>query len=386
MATLSNTDTVLKPYFESRGYITLCRDLLTFQNRVIIPQTERLETLRNIHEGHLGMTKCTEKARLSVWWPRMSQDIEEMIRNCNTCKTSAPTVKEPLLPTATPTRPWQMLGTDLFVHKGKHYLLVTDYYSRYPELAELSSENSKCVIEKMKCIFARHGLPELVISDNGPQYSSEEFKQFAQAYGFQSVTSSPKYPRANGAAERMIKTIKNILKKSTDPYLGLLAYRTSPIHGGLSPAELLMGRRLRNSVVQLDYPITTDEDHKNFQSSNNIFKVKMKDNHDNKHVRELPTLRKGSDVYVRDLKRYGTVKEVLPGRTYIVDAGRELRRNRSGLVNTPTEHSDNRLSKTDSDITPTPTVSNEATPVVDTPRYSRPHREIRPPRRLIEEC
>ena len=137
-----------------------------------------------------------------------------------------------------------------------------------------------------------------------------------------------------------------------------------------------MGRRLRNSVVQLDYPITTDEDHKNFQSSNNIYKVKMKDNHDNNHVRELPTLRKGSDVYVRDLKRYGTVKEVLPGRTYIVDAGRELRRNRSGLVNTPTEHSDNRLSKTDSDITPTLTVSNEATPVVDTPRYRRPHREI----------
>ena len=116
---LSNTDTVLKPYFESRGYITICKDLLTFHNRVIIPQTERLDTLRSLHEGHLGMTKCAERARLSVWWPRISQDIQEMIRNCKMCRENAPTVKEPLLPTATPTQPWQIIGTDLFYHKGK---------------------------------------------------------------------------------------------------------------------------------------------------------------------------------------------------------------------------------------------------------------------------
>ena len=370
---LSSTDTVLKPYFENRAFITICNNLLAYQNRVIMPQTARLEALRSLHEGHLGLTKCTERARASMWWPRMSYDIEEMVKNCRVCKESAPTVKEPLLPTATPSRPWQIVGTDLFYHNRNTYLLVTDYYSRYPEIAMLTSESSSCVIKHLKSIFARHGIPEMVMSDNGPQYASQEFKDFAEKYHFRSVTSSPKYPRANGAAERMVQTVKNILKKSEDPYIGLLAYRTSPIQGGLSPAELLMNRRLRSTIAQIDYPITTTETHKQFQRSNNEYKVKMKQQHDScSKVKELPTLTPGDDVYIRDLDRNGTVKQVLPGRTYVVEAGNDIRRNRSSLVSaskspTAIDNSNN-----------SDTANVEATP--------RPKRQIRPPRRLIEEC
>jgi len=275
-----------------------------------------------------------------------------------------------------------MVGTDLFYHKGKPYLLVTDYYSRYPEIALLTNEQSKSTITHLKSIFARHGIPEMVFSDNGPQYSSKEFKQFAQNYGFQSVTSSPTYPRANGAAERMVKTIKAILEKSEDPYLGLLAYRTSPINGGFSPSQLLMNRKLRTDVPQTNYPLTTGADHMHFQKCNSLYKVKMKESHDQRaRVRNLSSLKEGQPVYIRDLKRHGTVKEVLPGRSYIVESDNDMgvRRNRSSLVTPAVEESRN--ISYDIPVTVTPKVQ---TPTLNI--SERPRRNVRPPRRLIEEC
>ena len=120
-----------------------------------------------------------------------------------------------------------------------HYL---DYYSRYPEIAKLSSTTSSAVITVLKSVFARHGIPEVVRSDNGPQYSSKEFSQFASSYGFQHITSSPRYPQSNGQAERIVRIVKKMLKQSTDPYLAILNYRATPLPWcKLSPAELLMG-------------------------------------------------------------------------------------------------------------------------------------------------
>ena len=104
------------------------------------------------------------------------------------------------------------------------------------------------VINHLKSIFARHGIPNEVISDNGPQYSSQLFKQFAQDYHFTHKTGSPKFPQSNGEAERAVKTIKDIL---LDPYLGLLAYRTTGLHSGVSPAELSMGRKLGTTLPAL---------------------------------------------------------------------------------------------------------------------------------------
>ena len=150
----------------------------------------------------------------------------------------------------------------------------------------------------MKSMFARHAVPEMVILHNdGPQNASQEFHDFAELYRFQSVTSSHKYLCSNGAEEKMVKTVKSILKKYDDQYLRMLTHRNTPIHGGISPAELLMSRRLHNNTVQLNYPITTEEGHKNFQNANNLYKVEMKERRDRpKQVQELPTLRRGNSV------------------------------------------------------------------------------------------
>ena len=139
-------------------------------------------------------------------------------------------------------------------------------------------------------MFSRHGIPEVVLSDNGPQYSSGEFKAFAKDYGFIHVTSSPHYHRANGAAERGVQTTKKMLVKESDPYLALLAYRCSPQFGLYSPAELLMGRKLRTTVVTHPDDLTPrTPDHARFRSSNDQYKSRMKKNYDvRRKIKPLP--------------------------------------------------------------------------------------------------
>jgi transposase InsO family protein len=152
---------------------------------------------------------------------------------------------EPLLPTEFPERPWQKVALDLFELNGQMYLLVIDNFSRCIEIAKLFNTSSQSVINHLKSIFARHGIPECFMSDREPQYVSFVFKQFAQSYGFQHIVSSPRYAQSNGLAERGVQTIKMMLKTSDDPYIALLGYRATPLANGHSPAELLMGRKLQ---------------------------------------------------------------------------------------------------------------------------------------------
>ena len=123
-----------------------------------------------------------------------------------------------------------------------------DYYSHWIEIAKLTGLSANSVINPTKSIFARYGIPETVVSDNGLQLSSEANAQFALEYGVKHTTSSPNHPQGNGGAERGIQTIKNLLKKEGDPYLALLAYQSTPLEIGYRPSELLMSRKLRTTV------------------------------------------------------------------------------------------------------------------------------------------
>ena len=202
----------LKAYWSERNEITLVKGILMKGCRIIIPSVMRLEILDRLHEGHQGITKCRARAKASVWWPGLSKQVEDLVHGCRRCAEHKNGFTEPLIPSVTPERPWQIVGTDLFHLKGNTYILVVDYFSRYVEVALLmSSQSSQDVIKALKSIFARHGVPEVVRSDNGPQYSSGEFQKFAKDWGFQSIISSPKYAQSNGEAERAVQTKKKTL-------------------------------------------------------------------------------------------------------------------------------------------------------------------------------
>ena len=146
------------------------------------------------------------------------------------------------MPTPLPDYPWQVIGSDLFQVKNDQYLLTADYFSRYPEVIKLTSTTSAAVIVALKRQFARFGIPEIVRSDNGPQYDSAEFADFAKEYGFTNQTSSSGFPQSNSFVERMVKTVKKLLQQSDDPCLALLTFRSTPLPWcNLIPAELLMG-------------------------------------------------------------------------------------------------------------------------------------------------
>ncbi|UYV64702.1 hypothetical protein LAZ67_3001707 [Cordylochernes scorpioides] len=239
----------LLSYWHVKDELGVQNGLLMRSCRLVIPASMKLEILDKLHAGHFGITKTRLRARETVWWPGISEEIAETVRKCSVCIQEAVSKHEPLIPTNFPTRPWQKIGMDLFKFENKWYLVVIDYYSRFPEMIQLDRLTANVVVRSCKSIFARHGIPETVVSDNGTQFgAAREFANFARQYGFTHVTSSPRFPQSNGMAEAGVKIAKLILNKNQDPSLGLLEYRSTPLENGYSPAELLMGRKLRTTL------------------------------------------------------------------------------------------------------------------------------------------
>ena len=135
----------------------------------------------------------------------MPRKSKELVTGCSICVKHRPNAPEPMISSQLPDRPWQKVGTDLFERKGQSYLLLIDSFSRYVEIAKLCGTTSPNVTVHLKSMFARHSILELVVSDNGPQFSAHTFAKFTEEYGFTHVTTSPKYPQANGQVERAVK-------------------------------------------------------------------------------------------------------------------------------------------------------------------------------------
>ena len=231
-------NTTLLAYWPERGKIKV-------QRGILMKSSLRLDTLDKIHAGHQGIRKCRERARESVWWPRLSKQIKDMITTCPTCCKHRQNHAEPMIASPLPERPWQKIATDLFHHNGKDYIIAVDYYSRFFEVAPFKNTTSENVVNHLKSFFCRHCIPEIVMSDNGPQFSAATLSKFADEWGFTHLTSSPYYPQSNGEAKRAVKTAKSLFVKSEDPYLALLSYRKTPLQNGHTPAELLMGPKLK---------------------------------------------------------------------------------------------------------------------------------------------
>ena len=167
-----------------------------------------------IHAAHSGIEACLKLAREYVYWPGIT--ASQRAKACEACAATGPSLpKETWATEDTPTRPWQIMGVDLFEFETRQYLITTDYFSNFWEIDNMANTTSIGVIRKLKSIFARHGVPDKLRSaNNGPQFSSDQFSLFANEWGFRHLTSSPRYPQSNGKAENSVKAAKNIMRKA----------------------------------------------------------------------------------------------------------------------------------------------------------------------------
>jgi len=210
-----------------------------------------------------------------------------------------------------PNRPWSRVGVDFFQHKDKHYFLAVNYFSRNVEIClGYKDVNSSQTILQLKRIFSRHGIPDILFTDNAPQFDSCEFANFSTDWHSQHITSSPRYPRSSGEVERAVQTIKMVFNNSSDEDLALMNYRDTPLHHGYSPAQLSTGHKLCTRVPcntdELLKPETPDYDH--IRRKEKEYPAKLKFNYDQRHrVVEGEDLSPGDRVCIPDLRAEGTV-------------------------------------------------------------------------------
>ena len=170
----NGVDEVMRPYWEVRGELSMHHNLLLFGSRIVVPASMQQETLGKLHQGHQGIQRYHLRARTSVWWPGLSKQIEKPCETLpSVCERHHPAqgttdaYKTPRLPLAE-----GRIGPVRAERGNINYLIVVDYFSRFPEAIKLTSVTSQSVITALKSVFSRYGIPEVLVSDNGPQFTS----------------------------------------------------------------------------------------------------------------------------------------------------------------------------------------------------------------------
>ena len=249
----------LTPFWRRKDALTVEGDCILWGCRVVIPDKLQAKVLDELHQGHPGVVRMKVLARNHMWWPGLDQAIEKQAKGCCACQaTKHLPAKAPLHSWAWPTNPWERVHVDfagpIF---GKMLLLAVDSHSKWPEVQIMSTTTTDKTIGALRDIFARFGIPHHLVSDNGPQFTSEEFQKFLASNGIKHIRCSPYHPASNGAVERLVQTVKRALRASREAGLSLeqslaaflLQYRTTP-HAttGAAPCHLMFGRDLRTRL------------------------------------------------------------------------------------------------------------------------------------------
>jgi hypothetical protein len=292
-------NTEYRPYWLHRSELSIENDCILLGNRVVVPQNLRKVVLQALHKIHSGIVQTKALARSYIWWPQLNEDIEELIGSCTKCLENRHMPPKTTHDWITPTRPWSRIHIDFAgPFYNKYFFIMVDSYSKWPEVFMVKNMNSSTVIQLLRTTFCTHGLCEVLVSDNGTSFVSNDMKQFINANNIRHVTTAPYHPATNGLAERMVQTIKDKLRKMDDlsweiriPNL-LLGLRVTPCSTtNKSPAELLMKRRLR-TILDTLHPDNLEHKRTETEITNNK----------NKNTRETNT---GQRVMYRNYSNYG---------------------------------------------------------------------------------
>ena len=249
------------PYFCVKDELTATESLLLRGSRIVIPASLQSTALQLAHEG---IVRTKQLLREKVWWPGIDKDVEHLIRSCISCQAqSSQSCPQPLTMTEMPSRPWTVLHADLCgpFPSGESLLVLVDSCSRWPEVFILKSTTAAVIINRMKSCFAVHGLPEEIVTDNGPQFVAEEFDSYLRDHSITHRRVTPYWPQANSEVERFNRTLEKAIRAATtegkdwknEINTFLLNYRATPhCTTGKSPAVLLFGREIRTKLPSLN--------------------------------------------------------------------------------------------------------------------------------------
>ena len=255
----------LQAYAQKFLQLTSEGNCILWNSRLVVPPSLCPRVLSLLHGTHPGVSRMKTRARSYVWWLGMDQCLEELVKNCGVCQVlQSATPQEGLVPRSWPIHRWQRVYVNFAVFEGQNLLVLQDGHSKWPEVKILTHTDASLLIETLQTLFAAYGLPEEVVSDNGPPFTSEQlanfFKRNAVVHAF-----TPTYrPQSNGSAERTVRSVKEgLLQQLLDPSLckrslqhkidtWIFDYRNTPhTTTGVSPAELFLSRRPRTPLSLL---------------------------------------------------------------------------------------------------------------------------------------
>ncbi|MGL6082193.1 MAG: RNase H-like domain-containing protein [Gammaproteobacteria bacterium] len=249
-----NEEKKLKEFENKRKDLSVCGGCVLFGDRIMIPEILKSHIMKELHKGHPGIERTKSVARETVYWKGIETDIISYVNQCENCNLVAkrnPRLKPIDWPK--PKRVWDRLHMDFAGPINNEYLfIIVDAFSKWPEVVRMKSANTENVLKVLDSLFTTFGLPSIIVSDNGPQFSSGQMATWCKKNGIKHLFSPPYHPQSNGQAERFVDTVKRSLAKNSSLpkeeaiALFLSNYRNckSAVLNGKSPAELMFNRKL----------------------------------------------------------------------------------------------------------------------------------------------
>ena len=278
-------------------------------------------------------TKASQRPRLTVYWPGIDNDIDNIITSCQLCQDHLPSnPKEPIISKPRPMRPFQEIAADFCTYGGKQFLIIVDCYTDWPDIIQMGTNTTtNHLIATLRSTFCRTAIPDILWSDGGPQFTSNVFHTFATQWGFTHQTSSPRYPQSNGKVEATVKSMKKIIAASWDyRHLNdnrlcraLLQYRNTPSRrDGFSPAQKLYGHPVQDTLpahrcsFEPEWQCSAQE-----ADQQATYTLQQSETFYNAHTHALTDIEIGSTVALQNQHTklwniYGKVVAIGPNRRY----------------------------------------------------------------------
>ncbi|XP_053698915.1 uncharacterized protein K02A2.6-like [Sabethes cyaneus] len=257
----------LKRFQARQESLSLVDGCILFGERLVIPSQYRKQCLKQLHLGHPGIHRMKALSRSYVYWPSLDEEVQAYVKTCPHCASVArsPPHMDPV-PWAKASGPWQRVHVDFAGPvEGEYYLIAVDSFSKWPEVVQTRRITAHATISILRGLFARLGMPEILVSDNGTQFTSAQFADFCMSNGIEHVRTAPFHPQSNGQAERFVDTFKRTVKKIQEGRgdieealdIFLLTYRSTPnrsLPESKSPSKVMFGRQIRTCLELLRPP------------------------------------------------------------------------------------------------------------------------------------